>query len=122
MRDSSFSWRRRRSSSASPVVVAVASILGSIWVGFVEIAITVAEIKKQDEFSVTTDKELLTVLGVEVEFFLENTASVFLADGLDPACVDLKQKVVSGIDGETYLNLSHGSSASWSSFLCCHFD
>ena len=34
----------------------------------------------------------LTILGVEVEIFVQNASSVLLADGLDPASIDLRER------------------------------
>ena len=34
-------------------------------------------------------KRGLTILGVEIEVLIKDAASALLADGLDPACVDL---------------------------------
>ena len=35
----------------------------------------------------------LTILGVEVEIFVQNASSVLLADGLDPASIDLCDRI-----------------------------
>ena len=35
----------------------------------------------------------LTILGVEVEIFVQNASSVLLADGLDPASIYLRDRI-----------------------------